>query len=152
MVLSWQTDLTRVITFQMGHEMSGRAYPEVGFGDGHHSVTHHQGDPDKIAKVVQINIFHAKMLAYYLDKLRSTPDGDGSLLDHSLVFYGAGMGSGNQHAPDHLPLVAAGGGIAGNRHLRPASQTSIANLWLGVAHKFGSPIETFGESNGEFEI
>ena len=83
MVLAWQTDMTRVITFQMGHEMSGRAYPELGFGDSHHSVTHHQGDPEKIAKTIQINTFHTKMLAYYLDKLRSTPDGDGSLLDHS---------------------------------------------------------------------
>ena len=84
MVLAWQTDMTRVTTFQVGHEMSGRAYPEVGFGDGHHSVTHHEGDPEKIAKVIKINIFHTKMLAYYLGKLRDTPDGDGSLLDHSL--------------------------------------------------------------------
>ena len=83
MVLAWQTDMTRVCTFQIGHEMSGRAYPEVGFGDAHHSVTHHQGDAEKIAKVIQINIFHTKLLAYYLEKLRSTPDGDGSLLDHS---------------------------------------------------------------------
>src|SRR6516162_4547061 len=85
MVLAWQSDMTRVTTFQMGHEMSGRAYPELGFGDSHHSVTHHHGDPDKIAKTAQINAFHTKMLAYYLDKLRSTPDGDGSLLDHSMV-------------------------------------------------------------------
>ena len=82
MVLAWQTDMTRVCTFQIGHEMSGRAYPEVGFGDAHHSVTHHRAMPSKIAKVIQINIFHTKLLAYYLDKLRSTPDGDGSLLDH----------------------------------------------------------------------
>ncbi|HEY3641413.1 MAG TPA: DUF1552 domain-containing protein, partial [Xanthobacteraceae bacterium] len=95
MVLAWQTDMTRVCTFQVGHEMSGRAYPEVGFGDAHHSVTHHQGDPEKIAKVIQINIFHTKMLAYYLDKLRSTPDGDGSLLDHALILYGGALSDGN---------------------------------------------------------
>src|SRR4029077_263846 len=91
MVLAWQTDMTRVCTFQVGHEMSGRAYLELGFGDAHHSVTHHQGDPDKIARVVQINIFHTKMLAYCLDRLRSTADGDGSLLDHALVLYGGAL-------------------------------------------------------------
>src|SRR6202140_731274 len=97
MVLAWQTDMTRVCTFQVGHEMSGRAYPEVGFSDAHHSVTHHQGDQEKIAKVIRINIFHAKMLAYYLDKLRNTPDGDGSLLDHSQVLYGGAISNGNLH-------------------------------------------------------
>src|SRR5215470_9795510 len=84
MALAWQTDMTRVCTFQIGHEMSGRAYPEIGFGDAHHSVTHHQGDPEKIAKTIKINIFHTKMLAYYLDKLSSTPHGDGqSPTDHA---------------------------------------------------------------------
>src|SRR6516162_1711183 len=91
MVLAWQTDMTRVCTFQVGHEMSLRAYPELGFGDSHHSVTHHHGEQDKIAKVIQINTFHMKMLSYYLDKLRSTPDGDGSLLDHSMILYGAAL-------------------------------------------------------------
>jgi hypothetical protein len=91
MVLSWQTDMTRVITFQMGHEMSGRAYPELGFGDAHHPCTHHQGDREKQEKTTQINGLHTKMLAYYLGKLRDTKDGEGSLLDHSMILYGAGL-------------------------------------------------------------
>src|SRR5215831_205312 len=95
MVLAWQTDMTRVTTFQVGHEMSLRAYPELGFGDSHHSVTHHHGEQDKIAKVIQINTFHIKMLSYYLDKLRSTPDGDGSLLDHAMILYGAALSDAN---------------------------------------------------------
>src|SRR6202140_4624943 len=103
MVLAWQTDMTRVCTFQIGHEMSGRAYPELGFGDSHHSVTHHHGDAEKIAKTVQINTFHTKMLAYYLDKLRSTPDGDGSLLDHSMLLSAGALGEANLHLYTNLP-------------------------------------------------
>ena len=105
MVLAWQTDMTRVCSFQIGHEMGGRAYPEVGFGDAHHSVTHHSGDAGKIAKVIQINIFHMKLLAYYLDKLRSTPDGDGSLLDHALLLYGGALSDGNLHLYTDLPTL-----------------------------------------------
>ena len=115
MVLAWQTDMTRVCTFQIGHEMSGRAYPEVGFGDAHHSVTHHQGDPEKIAKIIQINIFHTKMLAYYLDKLRSTPDGDGSLLDHSMILYGGALSDGNLHLYTNLPLLLSPAASPGSR-------------------------------------
>src|SRR6202521_144537 len=130
MVLAWQTDMTRVCTFQVGHEMSGRAYPEVGFGDAHHSVTHHQGDQEKIAKVIRINIFHAKMLAYYLDKLRSTPDGDGSLLDHALILYGGALSDGNQHLYTDLPLLlvaGAGAGIKGGRHVPYPRGTPVGN-------------------------
>src|SRR5215470_10100909 len=105
MVLAWQTDMTRVCTFQVGHEMSGRAYPEVGFGDAHHPCTHHQGDSEKIEKTIKINIFHTKMLAYYLDKLQSTPDGDGSLLDHSMLLYGGALSDGNLHLYTNLPLM-----------------------------------------------
>src|SRR6266699_534818 len=131
MVLTWQTDMTRVCTFQIGHEMGGRAYPEVGFGDAHHSVTHHQGDAEKIAKVIQINIFHTKMLAYYLDKLRSTADGNGSLLDHSMILYGAALSDANLHIYTDLPLllVAGGvGGIKGGQHVRYPRRTPLTNL------------------------
>src|SRR5579862_306979 len=113
MVLAWQTDMTRVTTFQIGHEMSGRAYPELGFGDSHHSCTHHHGDPEKIAKTAQINTFHTKMLAYYLEKLRSTPDGEGSLLDHSMVLYGGALSDGNLHLYTSLPLLLVAGGVSG---------------------------------------
>src|SRR5688500_17572647 len=102
MVLAWQTDMTRVITFQMGHEMSGRAYPELGFGDAHHPCTHHQGDPEKIAKTTQINILHTKMLSYYLGRLRDTKDGDSNLLDNSMVLYGAGLSDANLHLYTNL--------------------------------------------------
>src|SRR6266700_238934 len=102
MVLAYQTDMTRVTTFQMGHEMSLRSYPELGFTDSHHSQTHHHGEADKIAKVIAINTLHTKMLAYYLDKLRNTADGDGSLLDHSMIMYGAALSDANLHRYDDL--------------------------------------------------
>src|SRR5260370_33491553 len=107
MVLAWQTDMTRVGTFQMGHEMSGRAYPELGFGDSHHSVTHHHGDPEKIAKPARLNTSHIKMLSYYLDKLRATPDGDGSLLDHAMILYGGALNDGNLHSIPACPSCSS---------------------------------------------
>jgi hypothetical protein len=156
MVLAWQTDMTRVCTFQVGHEMSGRAYPETGFGDSHHSVTHHQGDPEKIAKVIKINIFHTKLLSYYLERLRSTPDGDGSLLDHSLILYGGALSDGNLHLFTDLPLVlfANGvGGIKGGRHIRYPRGTPMNNLLLTMLDTAGVPhIERFGDSTGRLEL
>jgi hypothetical protein len=156
MVLAWQTDMTRVCTFQVGHEMSGRAYPELGFGDAHHSVTHHQGDPDKIARVVQINIFHTKMLAYYLDRLRSTADGDGSLLDHALVLYGGALSDGNLHLYTDLPLLLVAGGVAGikgGRHIRYPSGTPMGNLLLTMLDKANvTRVERFGDSTGRLEL
>jgi Protein of unknown function (DUF1552) len=156
LVLAWQTDMTRVCTFQVGHEMSGRAYPELGFGDAHHSVTHHQGDPDKIAKVVQINIFHAKMLAYYLDKLRSTTDGDGSLLDHALILYGGALSDGNLHLYTDLPLLLVAGGVArikGGRHVRYPRGTPMGNLLLTMLDKASVPyVEKLGDSTGRLKL
>ncbi len=139
-VLAWQTDMTRVITFMMGHEMSGRAYPEVGFGDAHHPNTHHQGDPEKIEKTVKINTFHTKMLSYYLDKLRSTPDGDGSLLDHSMILYGAALSDANLHLYTDLPLLLVGGGVNGIKggvHVRYPKRTPMTNLLLTMLDKAG---------------
>lgn len=151
MVLAWQTDMTRVITFMMGHEMSGRAYPEVGFGDAHHPNTHHQGDPEKIEKTTKINTFHVKMLSYYLDKLRSTPDGDGSLLDHSLILYGAALSDANLHLYTDLPLLLVGGGIGGIKggmHVRYPKKTPMANLLLTMLDKAGVPRdEKLGDGN-----
>jgi hypothetical protein len=156
LVLAWQNDMTRVCTFQVGHEMSGRAYPELGFGDAHHSVTHHQGDPDKIAKVVQINLFHAKMLAYYLDKLRSTPDGDGSLLDHALILYGGALSDGNLHLYTDLPLLLVAGGVArikGGRHVRYPRGTPMGNLLLTMLDKASVPyLDKLGDSTGRLEL
>jgi hypothetical protein len=156
MVLAWQTDMTRVATFQIGHEMSGRAYPEIGFGDSHHSVTHHHGDPEKIAKTTKINIFHTKMLAYYLDKLRSTPDGDGSLLDHAMILYGGALSDANLHLYTDLPLVLLTSGISGikgGRHLRYPQRTPMSNLLLTMLDKAGvPPVDKLGDSTGRLDL
>jgi len=156
LVLAWQTDMTRVTTFQMGHEMSGRAYPELGFGDSHHSVTHHHGEAEKIAKTIQINTFHTKMLAYYLDKLRSTPDGDGSLLDHSMTLYGGALSDGNLHLYTNLPLVLIAGGvngIKGGQHIRSPNRTPMTNLLLTMLDKANVPhVERIGDSTGRVDL
>src|SRR6267143_496393 len=156
MVLAWQTDMTRVCTFQFGHDTSPRAYPEVGFGDSHHSVTHHHGEQDKIAKVIQINTFHIKMLSYYLDKLRSTPDGDGSLLDHSMILYGAALSDANLHLYTDLPLllVAGGvGGIKGGRHVKYAKRTPMTNLLLTMLDKANvTGVHSLGDSTKRLEL
>jgi hypothetical protein len=156
LVLAWQTDMTRVCTFQIGHEMSGRAYPELGFGDAHHSVTHHQGDREKIAKVIQINIFHTKMLAYYLDKLRSTPDGDGSLLDHALILYGGALSDGNLHLYTDLPLLLVAGGVAGikgGQHVRYPRGTPMGNLLVTMLDKANVPdVAKLGDSTGRLGL
>jgi hypothetical protein len=156
LVLAWQTDMTRVCTFQIGHEMSGRAYPELGFGDAHHSVTHHQGDREKIAKVIEINIFHTKMLAYYLDKLRSTPDGDGSLLDHALILYGGALSDGNLHLYTDLPLLLVAGGAAGikgGQHVRYPRGTPMGNLLLTMLDKASVPyVAKLGDSTGRLGL
>jgi hypothetical protein len=155
-VLAWQTDLTRVGAWQMGHEMSARAYPEVGFGDSHHSVTHHLGDQAKISKVVVINAFHTGLLAYYLEKLQATNDGDGSLLDHSMVLYGSALSDGNLHLFRDLPvLLVAGGvkGIKGNMHVRYPEGTPMNNLFLTMLDKAGvSGVETFGDATGRLDL
>jgi hypothetical protein len=156
MVLAWQTDMTRVGTFQIGHEMSGRAYPELGFGDSHHSVTHHHGDPEKIAKTIQINTFHTKMLGYYLDKLRDTPDGDGSLLDHAMILYGGALNDGNLHLYTNLPLLLVAGGvngIKGGQHIRYPNRTPMTNLLLTMLDKANVPhVDRLGDSTGRLEL
>ena len=112
-VLALQGDVTRVITFQLARETSNRTYPEIGVSDPHHPLTHHGNDPDKIAKMAKINAFHVSLFAYFLEKLKATPEGDGSLLDHSLFLYGSGMGNPNVHDHVNLPIVVAGGARGG---------------------------------------
>jgi hypothetical protein len=156
MVLAWQTDMTRVITFQMGHEMSGRAYPELGFGDAHHPCTHHQGDPEKIAKTTQINILHTKMLSYYLGKLRDTKDGSGNLLDSSMILYGAGLSDANLHLYTNLSLVLAAGkntGLKGGVHVKYPSRTPMTNLLLTMLDVANVPkVEKLGDSTGRLKL
>jgi hypothetical protein len=156
MVLAWQTDMTRVITFQMGHEMSGRAYPELGFGDAHHPCTHHQGDPQKQEKTSKINVFHTMMLSYYLGQLRATSDGEGSLLDHSMILYGAGLSDANLHLYSDLSLLLVAGGvrgIKGGQHVRYANRTPMANLLLTMLDKADVPgVDQLGDSSGRLEL
>ena len=154
-VLAFQGDMTRVATFMVGHEMGGRAYPELGFGDQHHSLTHHQGDKAKIEKVIQINVFHAKLYQYFLEKMRSVPDGDGSLLDRSLLVYGSPLSDGNMHLYRDLPVLLVAGaatGIAGNRHVRYPDDTPMANLYLTLLDRLGVNVERFGDSTGQVPL
>jgi hypothetical protein len=123
----------RIVTFMLGREFSGVTYPQIGVPDAHHPITHHQQEPEKVAKVAKINAYHVTQFAYLLDKLRSTPDGDGSLLDHVIMMYGTGMGDCNAHDPRNVPLLLAGGGaglLKGGRHIRYRKETPLANLHL----------------------
>jgi|KBSMisStandDraft_5_1062788.scaffolds.fasta_scaffold20923_2 hypothetical protein len=150
---AYQADITRVFTFMMSREASQRTYPQVDVDEPHHTISHHGNDPEKMARNARINIFHAQQFGKFVEKLHKTPDGDGSLLDHALVFYGAGMGNGNAHATDPLPLVAVGGGVGtGNRHILPAPRTPVGNLWVDIAHKFGASIDSLGASTGRLEL
>jgi hypothetical protein len=153
LAIAYQADLTRVATFMTDRELSARTYPQLGVNEQHHTVSHHGNDPGNIAQVAKINTYHTTLFARFLETLRSTPDGDGSLLDHALIFYGGGMGNPNQHASDPLPMVAVGGGVGtGDRHIRLAPRTPVGNLWVTVAQKYGSPTERMGESNGTIDF
>jgi hypothetical protein len=153
LAVAYQADVTRVFTFMMSRELSQRTYPQIGVTEQHHSVSHHQNHPDKMAQVVKINTYYAGMFAKFLEKLRSTPDGDGSLLDHAMIVYGAGMADSNVHATDPLPLIAVGGGVGtGYRHIQLPTRTPVGNFWLNVAEKFGQSLERFGDSTGKTDV
>jgi hypothetical protein len=152
-VLAYQCDLTRVITLMMGHEQSGMTYPQIGVPDAHHPVSHHQHEPEKVAKTAKINAYHVTMFAYLLDKLRTTSDGDGSLLDHMTLIYGAGIADSNTHAPVDIPFILAGGGagnLKGGRHTRLAG-VPLANLHLTLMDQFGVHWESIGDSTGRVD-
>jgi hypothetical protein len=151
--LAYQADITRVVTFMLSREASQRTYPQIEVSEPHHTISHHGNDPQKKAANARINLYHMQQFAKFVEKLRITPDGDGTLLDHSLIFYGAGMGDGNAHATDPLPLVAVGGlAGAGQRHLLQPPKTPVANLWMGLADKFGVNVDHLGNSNGVVTI
>jgi len=154
MTIAWQTNMTRVVSFMMAREGSNRSYRSIGITDGHHSVTHHMHDPAKIEKVVKINHLHVETFAYLLQKLRSTPDGEGSLLDHSLILYGSSISDGNAHTHHDLPLVLAGGGeVRGGRHIRYPKETPMNNLLLTMLDRAGvPPPEKLGDSTGELQL
>jgi hypothetical protein len=152
-VLAYQCDLTRVITFMMGREFSGVTYPQIGVPDAHHPMSHHQNEPEKVAKVARINLYHVTLFGYLLDKLRSTPDGDGSLLDHMTMVYGAGMADSNAHSPLNIPIVVAGGGagrLKGGRHIR-YKDLPLANLHLSLLDKLDVPWDRIGDSTGRLD-
>jgi hypothetical protein len=154
-VLAYQTDLTRVITFMVGREFGGRTYREIGIPEGYHALTHHQYNAEKIAKVIQIQTYHAKHLAYYLDKLKNTPDGDGSLLDHMVLLYGGGLSDGNSHLHDNLPVMIAGGAsgkLKGGRHIRVTKDTPMSNLLLSMLDMVGVHQDKLGDSTGHLSL
>jgi hypothetical protein len=155
MALAFEADLTRVFTFMMAREVSQRTYPEIGVTEPHHSISHHGNRPAAIEGHAKLNAYHVSMFARFLERLRSTRDGDGSLLDHSLLVYGSGMSDGNGHTGSPLPHVVAGsaaGQVRGNRHLSMPAGTPMANLLVAVAQKFGVEQDRFGVSTAAVEL
>ena len=154
-VLAYQVDLTRVITFMIGRELTGRSYPEFGAPEGHHPLSHHQNDPVKMATLAKINTYHVELFADFVEKLRSTPDGDGSLLDHILLIYGAGLSDSNAHSSDDLPILLVGGArgrLMRGRHVRYASGTPMANLLLTVMDLLNMSLDAIGDSTETLEL
>jgi Protein of unknown function (DUF1552) len=151
-VLAYQCDLTRVITFMMARELSGRAYPQIGVSEAHHSISHHSNDPGKLKSYAAINAHHVSLLAYYAGKLKATADGDGSLLDHMILLFGCGMSDGNGHTPRNLPIVVLGGATRGGRYLNYPGEPSVANLHLTLLDKLGAPTESLGDSSGRLDL
>ena len=150
--LAFQCDLTRVITFMYGREQSARTYPQIGISDPHHQLTHHQNDPEKLEKCTKIQTHHVALFTKYLERLRSTPDGDGSLLDHSVILFGGGLSNSDRHTHGPLPTVVVGGGggsITGGRHLVYPEGTPLTNLHVTLLDKVGVPVDKLGDSTGK---
>jgi hypothetical protein len=154
MVMALQADLTRVCTFMFGNDGSNRSYREIGISDGHHHVSHHQGDKEKQEKVRQINRFHTEQLAYVLGKMKSIKEGDSNLLDNSMIVYGAGISDGDRHNHDDLPILLAGRGagtLKPGQHLLFPKYTPMSNLFLSMLDRMKVPSESFGDSTGRLE-
>jgi hypothetical protein len=153
-ILAFQADITRVVTFQLTREQSNRTYPEIGVPDPHHPTSHHGNDPEKLAKISKINTFHVSLFSDFLQKMKATPDGDGSLLDHSVYVYGSGMGNSSIHDHENLPILVAGGaaaGLKGGRHIRFEKGTNLANLHLTLLDRVGVHLDSFMDSTGKIE-
>jgi len=151
MRVAFQTDMTRIATFMLTREGSSRTYREIDLPEAHHPLTHHRGDPEMIEKVYRINHYHTGLFAEFIAKMASTPDGDGSLLDHSMIVYGAGLADGNRHEHVNLPVMIMGGAcgkIKTGRHLRLAGKTPINNLYVSMLDRMGVPVESLGDSTG----
>ena len=155
LAIAYQTDLTRVFSFMMARELSQRTYPELGAPDPHHAVSHHRNDPQLLVRLAKVQTYHYSLFANFVKKLQDTPDGDGSLLDHSILFYGSGMANSNLHSHKDLPLVVVGGGagrVRGDRHLAYPTLSPIANVLLGMGQKMGCEMESFGDSSGSVDL
>jgi len=153
-LLAYQSDLTRVVTFMYGREQTGRSYPQIGVPEPHHPLTHHQGNPEKMVKCAAIQRYHIGLFAGFLEKLRKTPDGDGSLLDHLTLIYGAGISNSDRHTHGPLPTLLLGGGagtLKGGRHIVYPEHTPLTNLQLTLLDKLGVPTQKLGDSTGEFK-
>ena len=153
-VLALQADITRVVTFQLAREVSTRTYPQIGVPDAHHPTSHHQNDPEKLAKLEKINTYHVSLFGYLLDRLKSTPDGNGTLLDNSMYLFGSGMGNPDVHDHSKLPILVAGnaaGSLKGGRHINYAEPTPLSNLLLTMLNKAGIESESFADSTGPVE-
>jgi hypothetical protein len=155
LVLAYQIDMTRVATFMLVRELSLRTYPEIGVPDPHHPLSHHLNNPEKLAKQAKLNVFHMKLFAHFLDKMAATPDGEGSLLDHTLILFGSGMSDSNLHLPRNVPTIVVGGktfGIKGDQHIKVVDQTPLTNLQVTLMNKMGVRADRFGDSNGTTEL
>ena len=153
--LAYQGDVTRVSTFMIGREFSGRTYPEIGVPDAHHPISHHLRDPIRMEKCAKINHYHVSLFSEFVEKLRTTPDGDGTLLDHVAMIYGAGMSEGNGHVPENLPILVVGGAngrIAGGRHVKFPKGTPLANFHLSMLDRFAVRIDQHGNSTGPLTL
>lgn len=151
MVLAFQTDMTRIATFMFASAGSNRSYRNIDIPDGHHSLSHHRSDPKKLAKISNINRFHVQQLAYILERMKSIREGEGTLLDHSMVVYGSGISDGNRHNNENLPILLAGrgnGSIDSGRHIRFSQETPLCNLYLSLLDRVGAPVDYIGDSTG----
>jgi hypothetical protein len=154
-LLAFQSDLTRVISFMIGKEQSARPYPQIGVPEAHHPLSHHDNVPELVAQMSKINKYHAELFSKYVAKLRATPDGDGTLLDHMMILYGSGISNSTRHAPENLPLLLVGGGggrLKGGRHIVYKEKPSMANLLVTIMDKMDVPVEKVGGSNGKLQL
>jgi hypothetical protein len=155
MALALQGNLTRVVSFMLARELSTLSYPQIGVADGHHPVSHNNNIPEQVAKKIKVDMYHLDLFAQFLDKLKAIPDGDGSLLDHSLFLYGSGMTNGNAHDHENLPTLLVGGAAGrhtGNRHVKMAKSTPLSNLMITLLDKAGVNVEKFGQSDGVIQL
>jgi hypothetical protein len=155
MALALQGNLTRVVSFMMARELSTLSYPQIGVADGHHPVSHNNNIPEQVAKKIKVDIYHLHLFSQFLDKLRATPDGDGTLFDHSLFLYGSGMTNGNAHDHENLPTLVVGGAAGrhrGNRHMKMTKSTPLSNLMIALMDKAGINVERFGQSDGSIQL